>query len=151
MRKLLFFALILASLVGAASHAITVLGAEMITVEGPGAASANRQPEVLSSEIYNRQSNIEKLFNEYLALDPSISGEIEVMFTLEPGSTISGCVILSNTTGSEELGEAIVERIKLWVFTPQVEEVEYYNWVTVTMPYNFTREEAPVETLTETP
>lgn len=151
MRKLLFFALILVTLAGANSHAIAVLGAELITVEGPGAASANRQPEVLSTELFNRQSNIETIFNEYFALDHSISGEIEVMFTLEPDNTVSGCVVISNTTGSDELGRAIAERIKLWVFTPPIEEAEYYGWVTITMPYSFVLEEAPEATLGETP
>jgi len=152
MRKLLLFSLILVSLsFGAASHAITVLGAELITVEGPGAASANRQPEIMSAELYSRQPNIETIYNEYLALDPGISGDIEVMFTLEPDNTVSGCIILSNTTGNTEFGKAIAERIKIWNFTPQIEEAEYYGWVTITMPYNFTREEAPEETMIETP
>jgi len=153
MRKLLFLTLILISLVaGAVTHEITVMGAELITVEGPGAASANRQPEIMSAELYNRQSNIENIYNEYIALDPSISGDIEVMFTLEPDSTVSGCIVLSNTTGNEEFGRAIAERIKLWVFTPMIEEAEYYGWVTITMPYSFTGiEEATVETPTETP
>ena len=152
MRKLLFLTLILVGIaLGAVTHAITVLGAELITVEGPGAASANRQPEVMSAELYSRQPNIETLYKEYLALDPSISGNIEVMFTLEPDNTVSGCVIVSNTTGNDEFAEAITEQIKTWNFTPQIEEVEYYGWVTITMPYNFTIEDSPEETLTGTP
>jgi hypothetical protein len=118
-------------------------GVDLIRVEGPAADSSQRHPQIISEQLYKRQSAIVDIYNKFYFDDENIVGEIELMFTLEADGTISGCIPVSNTTGSPELAHAICDLILTWTLPP-VPEADYQSWVTVTVPYNFIPPREPV-------
>jgi len=118
-------------------------GVELIQVEGPAAGSSQRHPEVISEQLYKRQSSIVDVYNDFYFENEEIVGDMRVMFTLEADGTISGCIPVENTTGSLELADAICELIGTWTL-PSVPEAEYQSWVTVTVPYKFMPPRQPV-------
>ena len=137
--------LLLAALCASAAavdRAIILEGAELITVEGPAAPSSARHPEYLSDQIYRRQSDIVNIFNEIYNENPEVQGRLVVMFTLEADGTVSGCVPVENTTGSEELAERICGFIESWWLLRCPEEA-YQTWATVTVPYEFLPADEP--------
>ncbi len=118
-------------------------GVDLIQVEGPAADSSQRHPQIISEQLYKRQSAIVDIYNKFYFDDESIVGEMKLMFTLEADGTISGCIPVQNTTGSPELAHAICDLILTWTL-PSVPEAEYQSWVTVTVPYNFIPPRQPV-------
>ncbi|HUT99426.1 MAG TPA: hypothetical protein VM054_10175, partial [bacterium] len=118
-------------------------GVELIQVEGPAAGSSQRHPEVISEQLYKRQSAVVDAYNDFYFEDSSIVGDMRVMFTLEADGTISGCIPVENTTGSLELAHDICALIGTWTL-PSVPEAEYQSWVTVTVPYKFMQPREPV-------
>jgi hypothetical protein len=118
-------------------------GADLIQVEGPAADSSQRHPQVISEQLYKRQSAIVDVYNKFYFADESIIGEMQLMFTLEADGTISGCIPVENTTGSPELAHAICDLILTWTL-PSVPEADCQSWVTVTVPYNFMPPREPV-------
>ncbi|OGD78278.1 MAG: hypothetical protein A2Y64_03295 [Candidatus Coatesbacteria bacterium RBG_13_66_14] len=118
-------------------------GVELIQVEGPAAGSSQRHPQMISEQLFKRQSAVVAVYNEFYFEDSSIVGDMRVMFTLEADGTISGCIPVQNTTGSPELAQAICDLVLTWTL-PSVPEAEYQNWVTVTVPYKFMQPRQPV-------
>jgi|GEM_PF-3504148 len=118
-------------------------GVELIDIEGPAAGSSQRHPQIISEQLYKRQSAIVDIYNDYYFDDENIVGDMVVMFTLEPDGTISGCIPVENTTGSLELAHSICDLILSWTLT-SVPEAEYQSWVTVTVPYKFMPPRRPV-------
>ena len=134
-RKLTLIVLVLiCTMSPAVDRAIIFEGAELIGVEGPAAPSAARHPEHLSELIFQHQTEIVNIFNEVFNEDPSITGRLVVMFTLEADGRVSGCVATENETGSQELADRICEMIEGWWLTSCWEEA-YQSWVTVSVPY----------------
>jgi hypothetical protein len=118
-------------------------GVELIKIEGPAAGSSQRHPQIISEQLYKRQSAIVDVYNGYYFDDESIVGDMKVMFTLEADGTISGCIPVENTTGSLELAHDICDLIMTWTL-PSVPEADYQSWVTVTVPYKFMPPRQPV-------
>ncbi len=118
-------------------------GVDLIQVEGPAADSSQRHPQIISEQLYKRQSAIVDIYNKFYFDDESIIGEMKLMFTLEADGTISGCIPVENTTGSPELAHAICDLILTWTL-PSVPEADYQSWVTVTVPYNFIPPREPI-------
>jgi hypothetical protein len=118
-------------------------GVELIQVEGPAAESSMRHPQVISEQLYKRQSGVVAVYNDFYFANEEIVGDMRVMFTLEADGTISGCIPVENTTGSPELADAVCNLICTWTLPP-VPEAEYQGWVTVTVPYRFIPPRQPV-------
>ncbi|MCX7022840.1 MAG: hypothetical protein NTW26_11340 [bacterium] len=144
-RSIAFILVLLAALPAAAVSEFQAIqeGVELIKVEGPAAGSSQRHPQIISEELYKRQSAIVDVYNGFYFEDQSIVGDMKVMFTLEADGTISGCIPVENTTGSVKLADAICELIVTWTLPP-VPEADYQGWVTVTVPYIFMPPRQPV-------
>jgi hypothetical protein len=143
-RKVLLLVLLTALLAAAKSdYQVIQEGVELIVVEGPGAGSSMRHPEVLSEQLYKRQNRIVETYNGFYFEDEGIVGDMKVMFTLEADGAVSGCIPVENTTGSPELARAVCDEILTWTLPP-IPEAEFQGWVTVTVPYMFSPPKQPI-------
>ncbi len=81
--------------------------------------------------VRRKKGQINACYEQELKADQSLTGKIEVVWTVNPDGFTSGVTISANTTGNRSLEDCIVRRIKRWKFPEQADEYE------ITYPFNF--------------
>ncbi|MEZ4235973.1 MAG: AgmX/PglI C-terminal domain-containing protein [Myxococcota bacterium] len=60
-------------------------------------------------------------YESILKTDPTLEGRVEVRWTVQGGKVVGVPYVVANTTGSGELGECVVRKIRRWEFPPDAE------------------------------
>ncbi len=81
--------------------------------------------------VAKKKGQIKACYEQQLSGNSSLSGKVEVVWTVNPDGSVSGLSVASNTTGNKDLENCIVRRVKRWSFPEQENEFE------ITYPFNF--------------
>ena len=85
------------------------------------ARRAPAAPDTLKGTIKANQSQARFCYESRKRVKPSLSGRVEIAWTLRGGKPTSARVV-SDTTGDPKLGECIVEKSKRWAFPLDLDE-----------------------------
>jgi TonB family protein len=102
------------------------------SVEGAGSTSAKRDDRAINTVVSTHKASIKLSYEKFLKRDPTLSGKVTVRFTISALGQVTSVTIIENTTGSDELGQEIIRKVRLWQF-----EAVSEGDVTVTYPFVF--------------
>lgn len=68
-----------------------------------------------------RLSAIRTCYEKRLRVNPDIEGKVVIRFTIGRAGTITQIEVIENTTGDPEVGTCIVQKVRMWRFTPPEE------------------------------
>lgn len=103
------------------------------SIEGAASSHSKRDNEAINAVVSSHKVSIRMSYEKFLKRDPSLSGKITIKFTIAANGSVVSVTVIENTTGSKELEEELVRKIRLWHFE-EIPEGE----VTVTYPFVFT-------------
>lgn len=120
----------------APSNTLTKRGSFIIqkpqSIEGAASSNVKRDNSAINKIVGLHKTSIRFSYEKYLQRIPDLAGKITVRFTIAASGKVVGVRILDNTTGSKELEEEIVRKVKMWQFE-SIPEGE----VSVTYPFIF--------------
>ncbi len=76
-------------------------------------------PSAVKKVIGTYIGQVKACYEQQLKSNPSLSGRIEISWIISKGR-VSGVTLVSDTTGNAELCQCIMNRIKLWRFSPDL-------------------------------
>ncbi len=89
--------------------------------------------EAIAKVVRARKRMLQDCYERELKRDPSLSGRIEIEFTIGESGRVDEALVVGNTMGNDAVGACIVSRIRRWRF-PKPDG----GTVTVTFPFIFT-------------
>lgn len=95
-----------------------------VVASGTGADS-------VKSHLSLNKGQIKSCYEEQLIRDPSLSGKVELAWTVDVDGSVSTIDVAENTTGNEDLADCMARRVKRMQF-PEGEEP-----VSVSYPFTF--------------
>ncbi len=102
--------------------------------KGRKVASAKvRAEEEVYRTIRSYMGGLKYIYNNALRTNQSLKGKISVKITIAPSGRVTTAEMVSSTLDSQELREALVERINKWKFT-ELKNVEDF---TITYTFDF--------------
>lgn len=111
---------------GNSAQAITAAGSKFARVESAIGSGADRPlskgsgPARTDEEIQivfdKYKTALDRIYQRELRNDPSLSGRIELIITIEPDGHVSACSVKSSDLASATLKDDVVERVKKFSF-----------------------------------
>lgn len=111
---------------GNSAQAITAAGSKFARVESAISSGADRPlskgsgPARTDEEIQivfdKYKTALDRIYQRELRNDPSLSGRIELIITIEPDGHVSACSVKSSDLASPTLKDDVVERVKKFNF-----------------------------------
>ncbi|OGQ81490.1 MAG: hypothetical protein A2289_07280 [Deltaproteobacteria bacterium RIFOXYA12_FULL_58_15] len=89
--------------------------------------------EAIAKVVRARKRMVQDCYERELKRDPTLTGRIEIEFTIGPSGAIEDASVSSNKMGSDAVGDCIVSRLRHWRF-PKPDG----GSVTVNFPFIFT-------------
>jgi TonB family protein len=89
--------------------------------------------DAISRVVRTRKRMVQDCYERELKRDPSLSGKIEIEFTIDESGRVSEAYVSRNQMGSDAVGDCITARIRRWRF-PKPDG----GSVTVNFPFIFT-------------
>ncbi|MCU0608800.1 MAG: TonB family protein [Chitinispirillaceae bacterium] len=102
------------------------------SIEGAASSNAKRDNRAIGSVVSSHKASIRMSYEKFLKRNPGLSGKVTVRFTIAASGSVSSVVILENTTGSNDLEQEIIRKVRLWQF-----EAISAGDATVTYPFVF--------------
>lgn len=99
---------------------IASTGSVSISSEPPEISGDDAQVQTstacIQSVINRERAKIKRVYESWLKRDPKLSGRIKVKFTIMPGGTVTGAVIVQATTGNSRFNQNVLRYISNWDF-----------------------------------
>lgn len=95
-----------------------------MTVTGKGASEPNRSVEVLEQQLLAFLPQIQEVYDQERAQDPSLMGAMDVSLTIEPTGHVSDLRFPLRRVSNERLVSAVFDRMRAWGFPPAEEQVQ---------------------------
>ncbi len=88
-------------------------------------------PAGIQSHITVNKKQVKSCYETVRVEEPDLAGKVEVAWTVSTEGAVTDIGVANNTTGSDDLANCLVRRIKRWEFPAADEEQQ------VTYPFKF--------------
>jgi outer membrane biosynthesis protein TonB len=95
-----------------------------LAVDGPAVSRGatgkpSRSREEIETVFDQNKGAIYALYSRALRQDPSLQGKLILKLTIEPSGVVSACDVVSSEIKDQELLDKLVQRVKMFRFTPK--------------------------------
>ncbi|GAB4368552.1 MAG: hypothetical protein Kow0042_09770 [Calditrichia bacterium] len=98
------------------------LASEETQITGAGAATSQRNPDVIDAVINQNKASVEYCYQSQLKLDPNLRGEILLSFDILPNGRVGAVKILNSTLNNRKAEQCIIRAIRRWSNFPKLED-----------------------------
>jgi len=85
-------------------------------IDGAGAADSKRDTRTINQMVLRNKSNIYRIYERHLKRNPTLQGKVTIRFVIAATGEVVQVDVLENSTGSEQLEQELVAKIKSWEF-----------------------------------
>lgn len=93
-------------------------------IEGGGPKGSSRSVEAIQDVILKIQDKIKLQFEKYLRQDPTLSGKVEVEFTILADGSVTGTTIVRSSLGHDAFERRLLALIERLRFAPATSDVK---------------------------
>ncbi|MCB9761515.1 MAG: FHA domain-containing protein [Alphaproteobacteria bacterium] len=100
----------------------------IVKPEDDGSLLPEGDPGQIQDIVRRQSGQVLYCYERYLKLDPTLSGRVEVGWTISKGRVVRAS-ILSNTTANDEFGRCVADKVRLWRFPEDIQGEVIYPFV----------------------